>query len=400
MTKFGLSSGVAEVHVRRWSFVHILRAWGLCSVWVAGPAWAQDPAGAEASQTPAPASASASSLVLRWQGAVPRVQGRLRAEDLGVVINTSDPYSVAVGEYYVRRRGVPQEQVLRVSLPVQATLPADVFQGLVEQIRGHMGPAVQALALVWRQPYAVGCQSITSAITLGLDPALCSHSCGAPQQPSRYFNARSSQPFKDLGLRPSMLLAAADVGAGQALVDRGAASDHSLLATQAPVQALYLYNDDMARSVRLPLFPPPGPVGRSPVAVHLGKGVVPDKPTRMLLVQTGAARLDGLDGLNGQWVPGALADHLTSFGGVLDGSAGQSPALDWITSGATASYGTVSEPCNHVQKFPHPQLLLLHYLQGASALEAYWKSVAWPQQGVFIGEPLAAPFAPYFQVGR
>ena len=26
------------------------------------------------------------------------------------------------------------------------------------------------------------------------------------------------------------------------------------------------------------------------------------------------------------------------------------------------------------------------------ALEAYWRSVAWPAQGVFVGEPLAAPF--------
>ena len=62
-------------------------------------------------------------------------------------------------------------------------------------------------------------------------------------------------------------------------------------------------------------------------------------------------------------------------------------------SGVTASHGTVSEPCNHLQKFPHPQLLLLHYLQGSTALEAYWKSVAWPQQSLFVGDPLAAPFS-------
>jgi uncharacterized protein (TIGR03790 family) len=92
-------------------------------------------------------------------------------------------------------------------------------------------------------------------------------------------------------------------------------------------------------------------------------------------------------------VPGALADHLTSFGGMLDGQGGQMSAQAWIASGATASYGTVSEPCAHPQKFPHPQVLLLHYLQGATAIEAYWKSVAWPQQGVFIGDPLAAPFS-------
>lgn len=42
-------------------------------------------------------------------------------------------------------------------------------------------------------------------------------------------------------------------------------------------------------------------------------------------------------------------------------------ALDWIVSGATANHGAVSEPCNHAQKFPHPQVLLLHYLQGSTA---------------------------------
>ena len=78
---------------------------------------------------------------------------------------------------------------------------------------------------------------------------------------------------------------------------------------------------------------------------------------------------------------------------ILGGEAGQSTVLDWIASGATASHGTVSEPCNHLQKFPHPQWLLLHYLQGSSAIEAYWKSVLWPQQSLFVGEPLAAPFA-------
>ena len=111
----------------------------------------------------------------------------------------------------------------------------------------------------------------------------------------------------------------------------------------------------------------------------------------MLLAITGSARLDLAPMID--WVPGALADHLTSHGGALDGRHDQSAALEWIASGATASYGSVSEPCNHRQKFPHPQLLLLHYLRGSTAIEAYWKSVAWPQQGLFIGEPLAAPFA-------
>jgi len=56
----------------------------------------------------------------------------------------------------------------------------------------------------------------------------------------------------------------------------------------------------------------------------------------------------------------------------------------------------VSEPCNHLRKFPHPLVLLGHRLQGATAIEACWRSVAWPQLSLFVGEPLAAPFAAPF----
>lgn len=69
-------------------------------------------------------------------------------------------------------------------------------------------------------------------------------------------------------------------------------------------------------------------------------------------------------------------------------------SLRWLEAGATASYGTVSEPCSHPQKFPLPAVAMFHYASGASAIEAYWKSVAWPGEGLFIGEPLARPFAP------
>jgi uncharacterized protein (TIGR03790 family) len=91
------------------------------------------------------------------------------------------------------------------------------------------------------------------------------------------------------------------------------------------------------------------------------------------------------------FLPGAIADHLTSSGGVLTGSA-QMSSLRWLDAGATGSYGTVAEPCNYVEKFPRPNIVIDRYLNGETLLEAYWKSVQWPGQGVFIGEPLAAPF--------
>lgn len=72
-------------------------------------------------------------------------------------------------------------------------------------------------------------------------------------------------------------------------------------------------------------------------------------------------------------------------------------ALEWLAQGATATYGTVSEPCNHLEKFPDISVLMRHYLRGETILEAYWKSVAMPGQGLFIGEPLARPYAAHRQ---
>jgi len=315
---------------------------------------------------------------------------RITAHELGLVINTADPYSVAVGEYYAAQRGIPPAQVLRVELPVKPTLTAAEFEVLATQVREHMGAQVQGLALAWTQPFAVECNSITSALTLGFAPEQCVQTC-APGKVSPYFNASTARPFADMGLRPSMLLASRSVDSARALIDRGIASDQQLGKRGVSLaNAVFVSTPDKARNVRAVLFPPQVRIPRAGVQVLRRDAADTTALQRVVLYQTGLVRLDAID--HDQWLPGALADHLTSTGGQLLDGSGQMSALEWLESGATASYGTVSEPCNHVQKFPHPQVLLAHYLRGASALEAYWRSVAWPAQGVFVGEPLAAPF--------
>jgi len=336
-----------------------------------------------------PAAASASAP--RWL-TVPRANGRLLPAQIGLVVNGLDPYSVQVGEYYARRRGLAPQQVLRVELPLRGTLSVEEFTALRERIARHFGRSTQALALAWVAPYAVQCNSITGALALGYDGELCQHSC-SPSRSSPYFGHPTGRPFTELGLRPSMLLAAGSVEQARALIDRGIAADGSLrVRARPPASALFLATDDAARRVRMRLYPPAGLLRGVGVDVQVAPAAALADAHHVLLAITGSARLDLPPAVD--WLPGALADHLTSTGGVLGGETGQSTALEWIASGATASYGTVSEPCNHLQKFPHPQLLLLNYLQGSTAIEAYWKSVAWPQQGLFIGEPLAAPFAP------
>jgi len=342
----------------------------------------------ESASQPAPAAARPRAI------AVPGVSGRLTAKDIGLVINAADPYSVEVGQYYIQARKLRPEQVLRVRLPHKPALAPDEFEALRQAIESHFGPATQALALAWSAPYAVACNSITGALALGYVGSLCgdaAHGC-APTRLSPYFNARTVRPYADLKLRPSMLIAAGDIAGAKALIDRGVKADHSLgLRGAPPVHAHFIVTADRARNARAPLFPPPGSLRRAGVAIHVDKAQALQDAERVLVYQIGAARVEKLDTLD--WVPGALADHFTSFGGRLDGSGGQMSALAWLDAGATASYGTVSEPCAHPEKFPHPQVLLLNYVQGSTALEAYWKSVAWPQQGVFVGEPLAAPFA-------
>ena len=109
----------------------------------------------------------------------------------------------------------------------------------------------------------------------------------------------------------------------------------------------------------------------------------------VMLYFTGLVSVDAID--TNTYRPGAIADHLTSAGGQLTGSS-QMSSLRWLSAGATGSYGSVVEPCAFVQKFPRPNIVINRYLNGETLLEAYWKSVEWPGQGVFIGEPLAAPF--------
>lgn len=365
----------------------------------AGQAWAQPaPPGSAPAVTVPAASAAASGPAEparpQWLRAQ-RLHGRITAATLGLVINEADPYSVAVGAYYAQVRQIPEENIVRLRLPDKATLTRAEFEHLREQLDKRLPAAVQGLALAWVKPYAVECNGLTGALALGFQPELCANSCGASKL-SAYVQYGADQPYAELGLRPAMQIAARTVDSAKALIDRGVRADHSLPSAYVPANAYFLSTSDAARNVRAIWFPPAAHMGPLNVDTkRIEADALPQLPAA-LIVETGLARVPGLDHVD--WLPGALADHLTSYGGLLDGPAGtgQMTAIDWIEAGATASYGTVSEPCNHWQKFPHPQLLLLSYVQGVSALEAYWHSVVWPGQGAFVGDPLAAPFAPLF----
>lgn len=329
----------------------------------------------------------------KWVNA-PIVVGHLATKELGIVINTNDPYSKEVGAYYIKARKLADWQVLRVQLPVVPGIGSQELAELKTKIDAHFGDRVQALALVWQRPFAVGCNSITGAITMGFDPAVTceqQQSC-KPTRQSPYFASTSTEPFKDFGMRLTMLLAASDMSQAKALIDRGVKADGSLRTKNAPIANIHFVEaSDVVRNVRKYLYPPAGAMPGVKAMVYLDKAESLKNRSNVLLYEIGAVTVDNLDTI--KFLPGALADHLTSYGGALQPGHGQMTAFSWIDAGVTATYGTTSEPCAHWQKFPHPQALLQFYAQGATAIESYWKSVMWPQQGLFVGEPLAAPFA-------
>ena len=320
--------------------------------------------------------------------AAPSRESGFDPRHLAIVINDDDPDSVAVGAYYRRRRAIPAANVVHVRIPGRPhALDPERFRRLKDDIDSRLGPQVQAVLMLWSAPYKVGCHGITGAYTLGYDAALCADTCAAGR-PSPYFNAPGRRPFREHGMRLSMLLPIASRAEARALIDRGVVSGMRRM----PSHAWYLTTSEAPRNARAAFFPASGFSPAHDLTVHRLQADALEDAGGVLVYQLGKARVERLETV--RFLPGALADHLTSHGGELLEDA-QMSSLRWLAAGATASYGTVGEPCNHWQKFPNPGVLLRHYLNGESAIEAYWKSVAWPAQGVFIGEPLAAPFRPH-----
>lgn len=310
---------------------------------------------------------------------------RFGPEQVAVIVNADDPSSVETGLYYARARGVPVEQVLAVRLGrPRPNLQSAEFEPVYRSLSKRTPEHVQAFVLTWAEPYRVDCMSITSAFAFGFDRLHCAQGC-EPTALSPYFDARTHQPYQDFGLRPTMAVAASSGLGARRLIDRGVRADDT-----RPAGVGYLVStSDPARNVRARRY-------RRTVE-DLGERfdlriVETDRLTERFDVMfyfTGLKRVPGLARLG--FRPGAVADHLTSAGGKLTDSR-QMSALEWIRAGVTGTYGAVVEPCNFPQKFPDPYTLIKHYTAGDTLIEAYWKSVAWPGQGVFVGEPLARPF--------
>ncbi len=319
-------------------------------------------------------------------------------QQLAVLVAQGDALSESIASYYASARGIPAANIIRVAVPAGSdSISATAFATLKADIDAKLPAGVQATLVTWAAPSRVAgvcSMGLTSALALGYDAQYCGGNCAATKA-SPYFDSESVQPWADLAMRPSMMLGAKTLAAAQGLIDRGVQSDNS----QPSGDGYLLRTSDTARNVRftdytaLPMLWA-GNAGLQLYYQDNAGGTSSDSITGksdVLFYFTGLSQVPNI--ANNRYRPGAVADHLTSYGGFLPSGNGQMPITHWLDVGLTASYGTVEEPCNYTAKFSQASVLIDQYYRGATVIEAYWKSVQWPGQGLFVGEPLARPFA-------
>ena len=330
----------------------------------------------------------------------------IESDQILVVANTRDSQSVAVADEYMERYGIPAANRLDVSFTKSEVIKDNDFNPVRSTIMNYLQShsALQAIVVSWTEPWRVSHgneeegMSVTSAITFGFE-AQWYNSGGdlcIPTAWSPLYNEDLSMPYADFGVRPTMMLAGETKGNVFDLIDRS----RDAKGTFPLITGYLVRTTDDNRSVRYPQMQDADEFWTYPFALHIdyidNSNGNPDNDSiknksDVLYYFTGLAHVDYLDTLN--FVPGAVADHLTSFGGKLTGS-GQTSILRWLEAGASGSYGTVAEPCNFTEKFTNVESFLASYYSGAPLIEAYWQSVAQPGEGIFVGDPLAQPYAP------
>jgi uncharacterized protein (TIGR03790 family) len=332
-----------------------------------------------------------------------------------VVINQRSTNSIQLGNYYCEKRGVPPENVFRMTGWAggrtdwsRASFESCLRDPLLAMV-GARGLTNQAEVVLLSMdiPYRVydmtgygGKNSTTAALYYGFKfdtapPLSCLPvECSLPDTSSNSY-AFSERPFRDAppDTAPTnsflaVMLTDDTLAGAKGILDRALAGDGSF-----PAQAVYLdKTSDPARNVRFMEFD--RAIFDSRVRGH--------DTLRWLTSNSSAYTNTSLLGLLTGWavlsvptnafVPGAIGDSLTSYAGVLFEGFGQTTLLAFLDGGAAGSYGTVVEPCNYTQKFPHP-LDYFYQQRGFNLAEAYYQSLLNPYQGLVAGDPLSAPFA-------
>ena len=124
---------------------------------------------------------------------------------------------------------------------------------------------------------------------------------------------------------------------------------------------------------------------------------LPENDQRVVGATLGNAKIDW-KATGSNFLPGALCDNFTSYGGWWAKSA-QTQLTDFLNAGASGASGTVYEPYTIPWKIPNARLHA-HYARGCTLVESFYQSISNPFQLLIVGDPLCCPFGdfPKFKV--
>ena len=316
-----------------------------------------------------------------------------------VIVNQVSSNSCELANDYCQQRQIPPQNVLYInwsggntmwaSNDLQTTLVTPLLNMLASrQLTNQIDYIVLSMDIPFQTSDGSAVDSTTAALFYGLrvgngsDPLGVTNSYAASEA---VFNPNATVGSPGYSFLTTMITGNSLAQAEQ-LVEQGVASDSTF--PQQPV--ILAKSSDTLRNIRYTYFDNAifdvNILGASSI-LRTNTDLV-SWPAPCLGYETGLANFSVPQSL---FVPGAIADSLTSFGGIIFGNTGQTSELAFINAGAAASYGTVAEPENDTQKFPNPEVYF-YQARGFSAAESYYQSVNVPYLGLAVTEPLAAPF--------
>lgn len=320
-----------------------------------------------------------------------------------LVINQQNPDSLVLGNYYAEKRRIPPANILRIDWPGGpiAWSEAQFQTTLLTPLDAHLAAnaltnQIDFVVLSMGIPFQVVSPNATNSTTSALFYGIKTIVNGTPEAGITNSYATSEQIFANA--RPASaptnshsflttMLTGRTLAEAMRLVDQGLASDASF-----PNQPVILAKTtDPDRNIRHPYFDNAifnnQILGRASV-IRTNSSAMPNESTLLGL----ATGLKWVNPGPNSFVPGAIADSVTSFGGIIFGPNDQTNLLAFIAAGAAGSYGTVTEPGSIAQKFPNPQVYF-YQARGFNLAESYYQSLGQPHLGLVVAEPLAAPFA-------
>jgi uncharacterized protein (TIGR03790 family) len=345
------------------------------------------------------------------------------AHNVLVVINDNSSVSRTIGDYYARRRSIPEANLCHIRASEDETIPRDQYN---RQIAGPIATFLRAGGLVDQILYIVTTLGVPLRID-GADGQDGDRASVDSELTLLYLDMKRGGPHATKGSLPNPFFAKKDAAFAHPqfpiyLVTRLAAYDFDGVkniidrALQAVNKGKFVIDErDNGQTS--------GDEWLHSAAIFLPKErVVLDESTKVLYDQTdviGYASWGSNDRnrtrrfLGFHWLPGAIVTEFVSSNGrtfkkppdtwnsSMDWSkpdgffAGspQSMTADYLLEGATGASGHVFEP--YLGQTPRPELLLPAYYKGRNLAESYYlaiPSLSW--QNIVVGDPLCSLGAP------